>query len=71
MCQSCLSSNRCELSAEINIHFPGMPGLSIPTVWVFPALHVCLQCGSAEFDIPADQLRTLADGIKETLGKCA
>jgi hypothetical protein len=36
------------------------------TVWVFPSLHVCLQCGSAEFDIPADQLSALADGINET-----
>ena len=69
VCQSCLSSERSEFSAEINIHFPEMTGLTIPTVWVFPSLQVCLHCGSAEFDIPADQLRALADGIKETRGK--
>jgi hypothetical protein len=71
MCKSCLSSNRCEFSAEINIHFPGMNGMTMPTVWVFPALHVCLQCGSAEFAVPADQLGALADGINEAKGKSA
>jgi hypothetical protein len=71
MCKSCLSSNRCEFSAEMNIHFPGMTGLTMPTVWVFPSLHVCLQCGSAEFNIPAEQLRALADGMRETEGKSA
>jgi len=70
-CQSCLSSQRCEFSAEINIHFPGVEGWTKPTVWVFPSLRVCLQCGSAEFDIPADQLRALADGMKETRDQSA
>jgi hypothetical protein len=71
MCKSCLSSNRCEFSAEINIHFPGMEGLTKPTVWVFPPLHVCLQCGSVEFALPPEQLRALADGMRETEGKRA
>ena len=71
VCQSCLSSERCEFSAEINIHFPGVEGWTKPTVWVFPSLHVCLQCGSTEFAIPADQLRALADGMKETGVKSA
>jgi hypothetical protein len=69
VCQSCLSSERCEFSAEINIHFPGVEGWTKPTVWVFPSLHVCLQCGSTEFVIPADQLLALADGINETRHK--
>lgn len=48
-----------------------MNGMTMPTVWVFPALHVCLQCGSAEFAVPADQLGALADGINEAKGKSA
>jgi len=48
-----------------------MKGLSMPTVWVFPSLNVCLQCGSTEFAIPADQLNALADGIRETQRKSA
>jgi len=63
VCQSCLLSERCEFSAEINIHFPGVEGQTKPTVWVFPSLQVCLHCGSAEFAISRDQLRALADGI--------
>jgi len=69
VCQSCLSSERCEFSAEINIHFPGIEGYTKPTVWVFPSLQVCLQCGSAEFALSADQLRALADGIEESPGR--
>jgi hypothetical protein len=70
VCQSCLSSERCEFSAEINIHFPGVEGWTKPTVWVssFTAC-MLLQCGSTEFAIPADQLRALADGITETRRK--
>jgi len=71
MCQSCLSSERCQFSAEINIHFPGRSGLTKPTVWVFPSLQVCLQCGSAEFAISGDQLRALADGVEKKLRKNA
>ena len=65
VCQSCLSSERCEFSAEINIHFSGKEGLSRPTVWLFPLLQVCMQCGSAEFAISGAHLRALADGIAQ------
>lgn len=71
VCQSCLSSDRSEFSAEINIHFPGMDGLTRPTVWVFPSLQVCLRCGSAQFAISGASLRALADGIDETHVKSA
>ena len=71
VCQSCLSADRCEFSAEINIHFPGIDGLTKPTVWVFPSLQVCLRCGSAEFAIADAPLRALADGIDDTQTKSA
>jgi hypothetical protein len=29
-------------------------------VWVFPELVVCLDCGTAKFDVPEEQLRFLA-----------
>jgi hypothetical protein len=64
ICQSC-HSNRIEFSAEINVHFPGWSGLSKPTVWVFPKMHVCLKCGLAEFVIPPDELHALEDGIRK------
>lgn len=61
VCQACHSPNTREYTAEINIHFPGMEGLNIPTVWVFPRLLVCLSCGLAQFTIPAAEQETLAE----------
>jgi len=60
-CQSCHSGQVREYPAEINIHFPGMKGLSMPTVWVFPKLLVCLDCGAAQFAIPDAERKNLAD----------
>ena len=36
----------------MNIHFPGMKGLDIPTVCVFPTILICTGCGKASFTIP-------------------
>ena len=46
----------------MNIHFTGFEGLTKPTVWVFPQIVVCLDCGLAEFSIPETELRSLAKG---------
>jgi hypothetical protein len=61
LCQGCHSPNTHEYTAEINIHFPGMKGLNIPTVWVFPRISICLNCGFTQFTIPDAELETLAD----------
>jgi hypothetical protein len=53
-------------TAEINIHFPGYEGLTNPTVWVFPQVSVCMNCGLAEFSIPESELQRLAgDGVDD------
>jgi hypothetical protein len=62
--QSCplsQSANRREFTAEINVHFPGTEGLTKPSVWVFPRLTVCLDCGVAQFSIADAELHRLAD----------
>ena len=61
LCQKCYSADTREYTAEINIHFPGMKGVDIPTVWVFPRLLVCLTCGLAQFAIPDAERKTLAE----------
>ena len=61
LCHSCHSAKLQEYTAEINIHFPGLKGLDIPTVWVFPRLLVCLDCGLAQFTIPDAERKTLAE----------
>ena len=60
-CRSCHSGKVREYSAEINIHFPGMKGLDIPAVWVFPTILVCLECGAAQFTIPEAERKTLSE----------
>ena len=61
-CKSCGSVNQRNLTAEIGIHFPGLKNIDMPVVWVFPELIVCLDCGTAEFAVPEDELRQLAKG---------
>ncbi len=61
LCPLCHSGNIREYSAEINIHFPGMKGLDIPTVWVFPRTLVCLDCGQAQFTVPEAERIQLGD----------
>jgi hypothetical protein len=57
---NCVCSQPRTFTAEINIHFPGYEGLTKPTVWVFPQVSVCMNCGLAEFSIPEAELQRLA-----------
>ena len=70
-CVRCSSENVGKFSAEMNIHFPGYEGLAEPSVWVFPQLTVCLNCGYTEFSIPAPELQRLADGGRRIAEKAA
>jgi len=70
-CVRCSSENLGKFSAEMNIHFPSYEGLSEPTVWVFPQLTVCFDCGYAEFSIPQSELQKLADGWRHIPKKAA
>ena len=66
MCLVCQSSNQRTFPSELNIHFPGFEGLDRPTVWAFPRLLVCLDCGSTQFTLSDDQVRELkADSRSE------
>jgi hypothetical protein len=48
----------------MGIHFPGLKNIDKPVVWVFPELVVCLDCGTAEFVVPEDELAKLRDLAK-------
>jgi hypothetical protein len=61
LCPFCHSANIRKYTAEMNIHFPGMKGLNIPTVCVFPPILVCLDCGQGQFTIPQVEREQLAD----------
>jgi len=58
-CVSCDSVNVRVYPAELNIHYPGLEGLDRPTVWAFPQLVVCLDCGYTHFTLSDDQVREL------------
>lgn len=58
-CKRCCSDNQRKFTVEMNIHFPGREGLDKPTVWLFPEVVVCLDCGVAEFSIPEADLHRL------------
>lgn len=58
-CRTCASDRQRNFNGEIAIHFPGLKGLEMPIVWVFPKVSVCLNCGSSEFQIPQEELRIL------------
>ena len=60
-CQSCHSANQTAYPAEVNIHFPGLDGLEKPSVFVFPRLLVCLDCGYTQFTLSNIQLLQLKD----------
>jgi hypothetical protein len=62
-CKSCKSERQSKFNAEMNLHFPGYNNLDKPTVWVFPEVVVCLECGFAEFRVPEAELRALAEGV--------
>lgn len=68
-CVRCSSENLGEFSSEMNIHFPGYEGLTGPTVWVFPQVTVCLNCGYADFSIHESELQRLVDGWRPIRSK--
>lgn len=58
-CLSCTSGNQAEFSAEINIHYPGLKNLDKPSVFLFPKVLVCLNCGCSRFTTPKTELALL------------
>ena len=62
--------NLSELDAEIKIHFPGLRSLDRPSIFAFPKLVVCLDCGLTEsilFEAEIRQLRESASRLSESL----
>lgn len=64
-CPSCGAVNQNRFPTEMAIHFPGLKNVNKPTVWVFPEVLVCLDCGVAEFTVPETELRVLVTGEAE------
>jgi hypothetical protein len=61
-CKSCGSENLREFTAEIAVHVRGLTNIDKPHVFIFPALIVCFDCGTAEFVVPERELLQLKEG---------
>jgi hypothetical protein len=61
-CLSCASENQVELPSEMFLHFPGLTNLDKPSVWIFPKVLVCFECGFSQFITPKAELALLARG---------
>lgn len=59
-CKSCHSNEQRLFTAEINIHFSRRDGWERPTVWAFPEIVVCLNCGFTELSLSETELQLLA-----------
>ena len=60
VCRSCASANLTELGTEMNIHFPGPKSLDQRSIFAFPKLVVCLDCGLTESILSEAELRQLS-----------
>jgi hypothetical protein len=61
-CKQCSSENQITFNTELNFHFGGREGLEKPSVWAFPQILVCLDCGFSEFVVRETELKALAKG---------
>jgi len=68
-CRRCQSVNVQSLDAETNIHFPGWRGLDQPSVFAFPKVAVCLDCGHAEFKVAQRELELIRSGTTPPSGQ--
>lgn len=62
-CKMCGSQDQTQFYSEMNIHFPEFK-IRTDTVWVFPPLLICMNCGFTELHIEEAELRQLQSGIE-------
>ena len=65
-CRKCGSAEQREVPSEINVHPPhGQKYLDVPSVFVFPKLLICPDCGFAEFVLEVEERRRLQEVWRE------
>jgi hypothetical protein len=66
ICNSCASDNLAEFDSEMNIHFSGVRSLDKPSIFAFPKIMICLNCGSLRSTLSAEELRILQKSAART-----
>jgi hypothetical protein len=61
-CVECGSSNIKRFNAEANIHFAVERELTQASVFAFPRLLICLECGLMQGTLSESELRSLRKG---------
>lgn len=61
-CNSCQSKSQSDFPSEGVIFLHGLKHSDKSSVWVFPELAVCMDCGFAKFSLPENELRVLVNG---------
>ena len=60
LCSSCASRRTTTFLGEICLHFRGgLKSLDKPQVCAFPQVVVCLDCGSARFTVPENEMKLI------------
>jgi hypothetical protein len=62
-CSLCQAQSQVVLSSELNIHLETPDNPTVPSVWVFPNLVVCLHCGFTEFRIGGEELKAISERV--------
>jgi hypothetical protein len=60
-CKACGSQNLGRFKGELAIHFQGLENVNETTIFVFPELIICRDCGFGEFVVPEKELPVLAN----------
>ena len=71
-CNACPSFELIEISSEVCLHFPGLKGLKVEPIFVYPKIVVCTECGFVQLrlsdrelekvKVPEAELRLLQKG---------
>ena len=56
-CKVCKSENTQKFEGEVTASLPDLKSLQVPSIYVCQSVLVCLDCGFAEFVIPASELQ--------------
>jgi len=70
-CKACGSADQKMFIGEMGIRSPGLKNIDKPTVWIFPQLIVCLDCGTSELVVPENklgELRRISEGDAHAAG---
>ena len=61
-CKVCKSENTQKFEGEVTASLPDLKSLQVPSIYVCQSVLVCLDCGFAEFVIPASELQAFNKG---------